>query len=95
MKQFILAIVVLMSAPAFAAIENWAADGIQSVTASNAATVAAYMPFGRDGFESEDLCNDFISAQKTLALANNSAGKATTRKIDADCSLVRNAALPE
>ena len=95
MKQFIIAIVVLMfSAPAFAA-ESWAADGIQSVTASNAGTVANYMPFGRGGFETESLCNDFIIAQKTLALSNNSAGKGTVRKIDADCSLVRDIAAPE
>ncbi len=95
MKHFILAIVVLMfSAPAFAA-ESWAADGIQSVTASNAGTVAAYMPFRRGGFETEALCNDFINAQKTLALGNNSAGKGTIRKIDADCNLVRDIAAPE
>ena len=86
--------VLMFAAPAFAA-ESWAADGIQSVSASNTSSTAIFMPFGRGGFETEALCNDFISAQKTLVMGSNSASKGTIRKIDADCSLVRNAALPE
>ena len=95
MKKAILAVALLALSGSALAAESWTAHGIQSVTASNAGTVAAYMPFGETGFGSEDLCRGFIATQKVLALGNNSAGKGTVRKIDADCHLVRDIALPE
>ncbi len=95
MKRAILAVALLVLSGSAMAAESWTAHGIQSVTVSNAGTVAAYMPFAQSGFETEALCNDFIAAQKVLALGSNSSGKTTTRKIDADCSLVRDVSLPE
>ena len=90
---FILALVVL-SGSALAA-ESWTAQGIQQIKVTTSSTPEIYLPFGQSGFDSESLCNDFITAQKVLALSANSAGKATSRKVDADCSLVRDIALPE
>jgi len=95
MKKVIFALSLLALSGSALAAESWAAHGIQSVTASNAGTVADYKPFGRTGFGSEDLCRGFIAAQKVLALGSNSAGKTTTRKIDADCHLVRDIEVPQ
>jgi hypothetical protein len=90
MKQLFIAIVVLMfAAPAFAA-ETWLAYGVQSMQRSGSSNVA-WTEFGRGGFESEALCDTFITNNKALP-----AGSGVVRNVIADCYLVRTeAALQE
>lgn len=89
MKQFIIAIVVLMfSAPAFA-VESWTATGTKTV-ASKATTSTHYMDFKLERLESETLCEAAILAAQLQVM-----GKGETLTIYADCVKVRAVEAPE
>jgi hypothetical protein len=77
------------------AAESWTAQGVQQIKVTTSTLPEIYLPFAQSGFESEALCNAFVTAQQALALSNNSTGKETSRKVDADCSLVRDITFPE
>lgn len=67
MKQFILAVVVLMfSAPAFA-IESWTATGTKVID-SSATTDTLYMDFKLEGFATSALCNKAITTAAAQVL---------------------------
>ena len=95
MKQIIFAVALIVLSGSALAAESWTAQGVQQIKVTTSSTPEIYLPFGQSGFDSESLCNDFITEQKVLALSANGSGKATSRKVDADCHLVRDIAVQE
>lgn len=101
MKQIFIAVVLMMFAGMVSATgtlppvpvtvvnfptaqASWVASGFESVTQAGNQTVY-FLPISESGFATEDLCNDFLSGRRALALGLAANSKPQTRKVDADC----------
>jgi hypothetical protein len=87
MKKSILVAAALMSVSTFSFAESWVASGVRQISAINSAVVT-YLPISTDGFTSEQLCNDFVTAQNSIIFGNNVKGSRVISKVDAACSQV-------
>ena len=101
MKQIFIAIVLMMFAgmasatltpvpvtvvnfPAAVQSQSFVASGFESIVQAGSSTVN-YLPIHAPGFSTLDLCNDFLSGRRALALGLAANSKPQTRKVDADC----------
>jgi len=101
MKQIFIAVVLMMFAgvasatlhpvpvtvvnfPAAVQNQSFLASGFESIKQAGNATVN-YLTIHAPGFSTLDLCNDFLSGRRALALGLAANGQVQTRKVDADC----------
>lgn len=101
MKQIFIAVVLMMFAgvasatlqpvpvtvvnfPAAVQSQSFLASGFESIKQAGNATVN-YLTIHAPGFSTLDLCNDFLSGRRALALGLAANGQTQTRKVDADC----------
>ena len=78
---------VLMSISTFSFAESWVASGVRQISSSSS-SVITYLPVSTDGFTSEVLCLDFITAQNSITFEKNVKGASVISKLDAVCSQV-------
>ena len=86
-KSILVTAALLMSASTCALAESWVASGVRQISASNS-SVVTYLPLSADGFTSEQLCNDFVTAQNSIIFEKNVKNSSVTSKVDAACSQV-------
>ncbi len=76
--------VTVTNFPASVQSQSFLASGFESIVQAGNATVN-YLPIHAPGFSTLDLCNDFLSGRRALALGLAANSKPQTRKVDADC----------
>ncbi len=76
--------VTVVNFPVSVPSQSFLASGFESIRQAGNATVN-YLPIHAPGFSTLDLCNDFLSGRRALALGLAANGQTQTRKVDADC----------
>ena len=76
--------VTVVNFPAAAQSQSFVASGFEASVQAGRSTVN-YLPIQAPGFSTLDLCNDFLSGRRALALGLAANSKPQTRKVDADC----------
>lgn len=76
--------VTVTNFPAAVQTQTFVASGFESIKQAGNATVN-YLTIHAPGFSTLDLCNDFLSGRRALALGLAANGQVQTRKVDADC----------
>ena len=76
--------VTVVNFPAAVQSQSFVASGFESIVQTGSSTVN-YLPIHAPGFSTLDLCNDFLSGRRALALGLAANSKPQTRKVDADC----------
>ena len=88
MKKAIITVALLALSGA-ASAHQWAANGFR-VTQVGTGTTINTVEIKQDGFNNEDLCEQFIDDQKSLASKFNlPAGQNTQSVVHAKCSIVK------
>lgn len=91
MKKLVAVLVVMLISSA-AMADQYAAHGFR-ITQVGTGTAINVTPIHQDGFNNEQLCNEFILDQKALAAQiKTPSGLTTNSLVEATCSTVKQAA---
>lgn len=87
----LVAVLVVMMVSSVAVADQYAAHGVR-ITQVGSGTAINVTPIHQDGFNNEQLCNEFILDQKALLTQfKTPSGMTTKSMVEASCSPVKQA----